>query len=186
MFLIILGLINFNLFFFISSQMCGPKSPSDHDSCLKDSNDKNVCCFAKVSIMEKASQELKESTDICFLVPRNMTFIAPYLNQMDLGIQKDNIMIKLDCGDDKIKDRSYDRCGKDKPQSFIDCKNYSTKTDSCCYFKSPGGEATCLLNNGLSDSNSTVFGIIIACKEKYLNISHFKYVFLMSILILIM
>jgi hypothetical protein len=185
MYQVMRGLINFTLFFFATSQMCGPKTPTDSNACLNDSNDKNVCCFARVSIIEKSSNIINRSSDICFLVPRNKTFIAPYLNQIDLGIEKDDIVIKLDCGENTEKDRSYMKCGKDKPEGFMDCKMDSKPNASCCYFKSPGGEATCLLNNGISDSNSTVFGVIIACNEIFIKLKHLVHVFLILIIVLI-
>ena len=173
---------------FITSQKCGPKNPSDRNSCLETSNenDKNICCFASVSSINKTDNEIIGSTNLCVLIPIEKTFIAPYLTQMDLGIHNENLKMKVDCGDGNDNFRAYPKCGPEFPKEFDDCKNSSTTKSSCCYFKAQEGNATCLFNPEISKQNVTIYGIVITCGEQFFKLNCYKYLFLILIIMILM
>jgi hypothetical protein len=184
----ILNIFNyFVLIICMTSQKCGPKNPTDKDSCLRNSNynDNNVCCFASVSSLNKTNSEILGSTDICLLIPKDKIFLAPYLTQMDLGINNENLKMNIDCGNDGELFRAYQKCGPEFPNDFDDCRINSTPGSSCCYFKSPDGKSTCLLNPEISKQNKTMYGILVTCEGENLKLKLYKYLFLIIIMIIL-
>jgi len=177
-----------SLIFLVNSQICGPKEPTIPQDCLASSelNTKKVCCFAEVTSVNKDSNIPLTSKNICLLIPINKIFLAPYLTQMDLGISNENIKISLNCGHNINSLRAFEQCGPETPKNFDDCNGSSTSTSSCCYLQSENGNATCLLNPGISNQNKTYFGVVVACKEKFVKFNYFLYIiFFIGILITI-
>ncbi len=188
MFTILLAIINFSLIIIVSGQICGPKEPTTPYDCLSSSilNTNMVCCFAEVGSVNKYSNVTLTSKNICLLIHNSKTFLAPYLTQMDLGVSNENIQISLNCGDNVNSLRAFQQCGPNTPQSFDDCNQSSNPTSSCCYLKAENGNATCLLNPGISNQNKTYFGVVIACIENFVKFNYFLYIiFFIEILITI-
>lgn len=176
----------FLLIFFITSQKCGPETPSNKNDCLETSNNnyKNICCFASVSSINKLSKETLGTKNICMLIPKDKTFIAPYLTEMDLGIQNENLKMNVDCGDTIQIDKTFPKCGPEDPKNFKECNDSSTSKSSCCYFRSPDGKATCLMNPDILKQNKTMYGIMITCSKEFVKLDSYKYVFFIIILII--
>lgn len=142
---------------FINSQSCGVPNPIALDECLKDSTSHSICCYAKVSLLNR-------NETLCIYVPKNQIFITPYLSSMDISFEESNLDFTIDCGEnkDRNKGESFSVCGTN-PQTPDDCLSKSLTNASCCYVSNPNGKATCLLNNGIYKKNSTFFGINIIC-----------------------
>jgi hypothetical protein len=173
---------------FCYSQICGPINPQSLVDCspfsTAEKNENNECCFAKLISKNKTSSNSNiQSANVCVTIPKNQTFIAPYITRMDLGLSNFYVDIKIDCGNQTFP-RGFEKCGPENPQSFDDCDMYSLPISSCCYFASPDGTSTCIMNPGILNKNTTQFGFIIACNSNFLN-NYFYFILVIISMILI-
>ena len=173
--IIIIILIKFLL---ILNQTCGAKDPKNLEECLDSSSTNSICCYTKIQMENK-------NDTLCIFVPRSQIFITPHIKSLDIGSDEENIEIELDCGFDpeKLKEgEPYSYCGF-APQKPSDCIRNSTRNASCCYIKNPNGEAYCVLNNGIYNSNSSYFGVNIVCQGNSIKLNMLFYYIFFSFLI---
>ncbi len=150
------------------SQTCGVKNPKSANDCLPNSSNEYTCCMTYIGNYNQTSAEVIKNTTVCVLIPANQTFVTPYITKMDLGISGFNLNIKMDCGNyTQNNPRAFPSCGFPNPQGLGDCSIYDGLNKTCCYVGSPGGAATCLLNPGKMQTNTSVFGVQIACGSQF-------------------
>lgn len=151
----------------VNSQICGPESPGMASDCFQYSRSGDTCCYASVASQNKSNSATLSSATLCVLIPLNQTFITPYITELNLGANNDNLKVAIDCGPDTSANRAFGTCGPTSPTSSQQCFLFSTANYTCCYFASPDGTSTCILNNKLTNSSQTIFGITITCAGDY-------------------
>jgi hypothetical protein len=173
------------LYFLISeylTQICGKDIPTSSNDCISDSNQEYTCCYASVGNYNQTSRMVVKNTTMCVLIPVNQTFVTPYITKMDLGIVGFNLNIKIDCGNyTESSSNAFPKCGMPDPQNMKDCSKYDGYNKTCCYIGSPGGSGTCLLNPGKFQTNSTIFGVMIACYTEFLKLPFMTFIILILI-----
>ena len=165
----------------IINQTCGMKNPQNFEDCYQHSSLRSICCFTKIETKINMEDNNTKSDTLCIFVPRSQIFITPHIKSLDIGANDGNIDIKLECGFDPNKltlGEPYSYCGE-SPKTPFDCINNSTSNASCCYIQNPNGETFCVLNNGIYNSNRTLFGVKVICASKFNSI---KLYFLISLL----
>jgi hypothetical protein len=171
----------------IVTQICGIKNPSNINDCLNDteSNSDDTCCFAKVGDFNITANITIKNSTVCILINKNNTFMAPFITQMNLGIDGRYITTYINCGNQTYTNsRAFETCGPSLPQSLSDCSLYSVNNNTCCYMASPDGTSTCLLNKGKINGNKTIYGVSIICQSVWLKINMILYIIIFSIFIL--
>lgn len=152
---------------YILTQTCGTKDPKSLNDCIVSSSTNSICCYTKIgTTINVVNKNENKNGTLCIFVPRSQIFITPHIRSLDIGSDEGKIDIELDCGFDpkKVeKGEPYSYCGEN-PKSPNDCINNSTSQASCCYIQNPNGEAFCVLNNGIYNSNNSYFGINVVCK----------------------
>jgi len=143
---VILNLIELFVF-----QICGTKDPTNITDCIYSSYEEQACCFINYN---------KTKTG-CLFVPQNSTFITPYINYLDFGLDS-LFSIKIECGKEKEKDIRI--CGKN-PKFIDDCLVHSNTTHDCCMFHT-SIESYCLWNSKDYRKNTAIFGTNITCYEE--------------------
>lgn len=146
----------------IKTQTCGSKNPENFTVCNMHSNTDSLCCYAEVSL-------LNENNTMCILVPRSQSFITPYITALDVGMDKNYIKMKIDCGNvTRALNQAYSLCKPEPPKNPEDCFAHSQSNSSCCYIESPDGNKVCLFNDGVYDDDDTYFGTRIYCAGSFI------------------
>lgn len=182
-FIVILQIYNFE---YIITQICGIKNPSNINDCLNDteSSSDDTCCFAKIGDFNITANITIKNSTVCVLINKNNTFMAPFITQMNLGIDGRYLTTYINCGNQTYTNpRAFETCGRSVPKSVSDCSLYSVNNNTCCYMASPDGTSTCLQNKGIINGNKTIYGVSIICQSAWLKISKIFYFIILSIFI---
>lgn len=173
-----------NLIRFTSTQVCGEPSPINFNDCNKFSDTKNTCCYGKISLYNETVFEREEA--ICIYIPINQTFVAKYLDELDIGLPSTTLFFKLDCGE-VINNTQFGTCGPNddyKPLAFVDCHKYSTNSTNCCFFQSPNKKTSCLNNPNKNHGTMDLFGYILQCSENYIFVKILNLLFVFFIILI--
>ena len=103
---------------YISSSYCGSYIPYDGSSCFQYTNESSICCFLRGNFEGNYHTMCYPfSRDIYYKMSRKVK-INGYTYSVDCGSSRGTL-----CGDVV------------NPVSYKDCSIYSTKGNSCCFYK---------------------------------------------------
>ena len=145
------------------SSYCGSYIPYNGDSCWQYTNATSICCFLRGNF------EGNYHT-MCYPFSRDIYY------KMSRSVKINGYHYELDCG----KGRGT-LCGEVvNPVNYKDCSIYSTKTNSCCFYKyrykNPGDdnyiEDTNCVWLGTSDIGEMSYNkLTLICYNRYLYIN---------------
>lgn len=138
-----------------SSSVCGSYFPKDSSECLPSTNSTHFCCFAQTIA-------LGIFTNMCWPISR-----SNYL-QLDNVINIDGFSYNLDCGG-----FTGATCGTiTVPQSYQDCAQFSTDTNSCCFYKYKN-DANCVWLGTPNIGTLSYNGLEVVCVGSFVRINYF-------------
>ena len=115
---ILLMILIFSFTKYISSSYCGSYIPYDGSSCFQYTNESSICCFLRGNFEGNYHTMCYPfSRDIYYKMSRKVK-INGYTYSVDCGSSRGTL-----CGDVV------------NPVSYKDCSIYSTKGNSCCFYK---------------------------------------------------
>lgn len=179
-------IIFYNLINFILNQVCGPSNPENATYCFNSSYVDNSCCFTSVtynlnSAVNDSTVLLNYDAQYCLLVPNNITFITPFITNLDFGLPS-KVQVSIKCLQPSNYNPNDYECGKPDPQTLSDCSVSDIENQkTCCLFKN-GNNKKCILNNGTSSDNLLIFGVSLECKAQYNSINNLLLLILYFIL----
>jgi hypothetical protein len=155
------------------TQVCQNKSdPTSISDCNTLSDSSNYCCFTEMIYNNTKN-------NMCNLFAKNITFILPYIKQMNISTTSPSIYINIDCG---INNYQNNTCGISNPKDINDCNKYSNNTNACCLFQS-SQSSVCFYNDMKSLYTEQMFGYTIQCNSYSLVVKYF-YIFLILFILI--
>ena len=163
----------------ISSSYCGSYIPYDGSSCFQYTNESSICCFLRGNFEGNYHTMCYPfSRDIYYKMSRKVK-INGYTYSVDCGSSRGTL-----CGDVV------------NPVSYKDCSIYSTKGNSCCFYKyyyksaennSELEEETNCVWLGTGDIGEMSYKRLqIICGEKTLKFNKFNFIFILILFSLIL
>ena len=114
----ILFILFISLFESIINSYCGSYIPYDGDSCFQYTNSSSICCFLRGNF------EGNYHT-MCYPFSRDIYY------KMSRTVKINGYSFSVDCGSSRGT-----LCGDIvNPVNYKDCSIYSTKSNSCCFYK---------------------------------------------------
>ena len=163
------------LFQIYNNSYCGSYIPNNGGSCWQYTNTTSICCFLRGNF------EGNYHT-MCYPFSRDIYY------KMSRSVKINGYLYKLDCGDSRGL-----LCGDVvDPVSYKDCSIYSTKDNSCCFYryryKDPGSdeytEDTNCVWLGTSDIGEMSYNkLTVICTEKFLYLRTFLFLIIMIFLL---
>ena len=162
----------FSIIKYISSSYCGSYIPYDGSSCFQYTNESSICCFLRGNFEGNYHTMCYPfSRDIYYKMSRKVK-INGYTYSVDCGSSRGTL-----CGDVV------------NPVSYKDCSIYSTKGNSCCFYKyyyksaennSELEEETNCVWLGTGDIGEMSYKRLqIICGEKTLKFNKFNCIFIL-------
>jgi hypothetical protein len=151
------------------SKICGRFIPDKSGDCNRLNTYTQYCCY-----LENALGNDPHANQ-CIQI--NSAVYSAYPSWLVQGGKN----MTVNCGVEESYPNNLKKCGKTNPLSKIECSNYSTQSNSCCYFNY-GGSTGCY-SLGSKYIGSTTYGnYILQCDGTFM-----KYTFsLFFIIILIL
>ena len=140
---------------------CESQSPSGEDDCKGYSNEDHACCYGKYTEGAK-----------CFKIPRNYRFALDTISTYKDANGADYPDINFTCNQVSAL------CGTDSPSEIFQCREHSSKQNSCCYIKQ-GDITDCILADSKFPNqtiNETLGDTLIVCESSYMNIFYMFYI----------
>ena len=176
---ILLIFLIFSIIKYISSSYCGSYIPYDGSSCFQYTNESSICCFLRGNFEGNYHTMCYPfSRDIYYKMSRKVK-INGYTYSVDCGSSRGTL-----CGDVV------------NPVSYKDCSIYSTKSNSCCFYKyyyksgdnlSEYEEETNCVWLGTGDIGEMSYkNLQIICEEKILKLKKLNLFFILILFSLIL
>lgn len=147
---------------------CESQSPSSEDDCKGYSNEDHACCYGEYTGGSK-----------CFKIPRNYRFVLDTISTYKDGNGVEYPDIKFKCN------QVSSLCGTDSPSEIFQCREHSSKQNSCCYIKQ-GDITDCILADSKFPNqtiNQTLGDTLVICEGSFMSIYYIFYFIALVILI---
>ena len=146
-------ILNFGLFFSQTTGYCGSFTPKDENSCFEYTTNDTLCC----SLM--SYQNNYYNVFMCY----PFSYID-YINSPNT-IKFNGYPYSINCGVSLGT-----MCGTvNSPVSYLDCSQFSTLSNTCCYY-SYKGRSNCVWLDTPSKGELEYNGLILTCSSNYIKI----------------
>lgn len=147
---------------------CESQSDPSEDNCKVNSDNDFACCYGEYTGGKK-----------CFKIPRNYRFALDSVSTYKDQSGNEYPGITFTCNQPSAL------CGTNSPDEIFQCREHSSKQNSCCYIEQ-GDKTDCILADSKFPNqtvNETLGDTLVVCGSNFANMNILYFIILLFIII---